>query len=46
MLIKLSHCGFSFVSGRGVSFFGRFQCPPVDGCSECLFVIYVTRMMV
>ena len=29
----LSHCGFSFGFGRGVSFLGGFQCPPVDGCS-------------
>ena len=28
-----SYCGFSFVLGHGVSFFGRFQHPPVDGCS-------------
>ena len=28
-----SHCSFSFVFGRGVSLFGRFQHPPVDGCS-------------
>ena len=27
-----SCCGF-FVFGRGISFFGRFQHPPVDGCS-------------
>ena len=27
-----SHCGFSFVFGCGVSFFGEFQCLPVDDC--------------
>ena len=27
-----SHCGFSFVFGRGV-FFGEFQCLPVDDSS-------------
>ena len=27
------HCGFSFVLGCGVAFFGGFQCLPVDGCS-------------
>ena len=27
-----SHCGFSFVFGFGVSFFGEFQCLPVDDC--------------
>ena len=27
------HCGFSFVFGRGVSFFDGFQRPPVSGCS-------------
>ena len=25
-----SHCSFLFVFGRGVSFFGGLQCPPVD----------------
>ena len=29
----LSCCGFFFVFGCGVSYFGGFQCPPVDGCS-------------
>ena len=31
--------GFSFVLGRGVSFFGEFQHPAVDGCSaaSCAF---------
>ena len=28
-----SDWGFFFVFGRGVSFFGGFQHPPVDGCS-------------
>ena len=28
-----SHCGFLFVFGCGVSFFGGFQCPPVNGYS-------------
>ena len=28
-----SYCGFSLVLGHGVSFFCRFQHPPVDGCS-------------
>ena len=28
-----SHCGFSFVFGCGVSFFGEFQCLPVSDCS-------------
>ena len=27
--LLLSHCGFSFVFGCGVSFFGGFQRPPV-----------------
>ena len=27
-----SHCGFSFFFGCGVSFFGEFQCLPVDDC--------------
>ena len=31
--LLLSRCGFSFVFGRGVSFFGGFQHPPVGGCS-------------
>ena len=26
-------CGFSFVLGCGASFFGGFQCLPVNGCS-------------
>ena len=38
MIVPLlqSHCSFFFVFGCGVSFFfflGRFQHPPVDGCS-------------
>ena len=28
-----SHCCCFFVFGHGVPFFGRFQHPPVDGCS-------------
>ena len=32
--LLLFHCGFSFVFGCGVSFFGGFQCFPVDGCSK------------
>ena len=28
-----SCCGFSFVLGHAVSFFGGFQRPPADGCS-------------
>ena len=28
--LLLSHCGFSFVFGCGLSFFGGFQHPPVD----------------
>ena len=28
-----SHCSFSFVFGCGVSFFGEFQCLPVNDCS-------------
>ena len=28
-----SHCRFFFVCGHGGSFFGRFQYPPVNGCS-------------
>ena len=28
-----SDWGFFFVFGHGVSFFGGFQHPPVDGCS-------------
>ena len=31
--LLLSHCGFSFVFGCGVSFFGEFQWLPVDDCS-------------
>ena len=31
--LLLSHCGSSFVLVCGVSFFGGFQCPPVDGGS-------------
>ena len=31
--ILLSHCGFCFVFGRGVSFLGGFQSPLADGCS-------------
>ena len=39
MSLLLSRCGFSFVFGRGVSFFGGFQHPPVGGCSitTCTF---------
>ena len=33
VLLLSSHCGFSFVSGCGVCFFGEFQCLPVDDCS-------------
>ena len=32
-LLLLSRCSFSFVLGQGMSFFGGFQHPPVDGCS-------------
>ena len=32
-LLLQSRCGFFFVFGRGISFIGGFQCPPVDGCS-------------
>ena len=28
-----SRCGFFFIFGHGVSFFGVFQHPPVNGCS-------------
>ena len=31
--LLLSHCSFFFIFERGVSFFGRFQGPPVGGCS-------------
>ena len=31
--LLLSSRGFSFAFGYGVSFFGRFHLPPVDGCS-------------
>lgn len=31
--LLLSHCHLSFVLGHGESFFGRFQHPPVNGCS-------------
>ena len=36
MIVPLlpSHWSFFFVFGHGVSFFGGFQCPPVDGCSK------------
>ena len=41
MIVPLvpSRCSF-FVFGYGVSLFGGFQCPPVDGCStaSCDFV--------
>ena len=35
-----SRCNFFFIFGHKVSFFGRFQCPPIDGCSttSCDFV--------
>ena len=33
----LSHCGFSFVFGCGVSVFSEFQCVPVDDCSAVSF---------
>ena len=32
--LLLSYCDFSFVLGCGVSFFGGFQHPPVNGCSK------------
>ena len=32
--LLLSHCGFFFVCGCGISFFGGFQQPPFDGCSR------------
>ena len=37
--LRPSRCSF-FVFGYGVSLFGGFQCPPVDGCStaSCDFV--------
>ena len=37
--LLLSCFGFSFVLGRGASFFGGFAHPPVDGCSaaSCAF---------
>ena len=28
-----SHCGFFFLFGCAMSFFGRFQHPPADSCS-------------
>ena len=31
--LLLSCYSFFFVFGHGVPFFGRFHCPPVDGCS-------------
>ena len=31
-----SHCGFFFLFGCAVSFFGRFQHPPVDSCSTAI----------
>ena len=31
--LLLSCCGFFFDFGCGVSYFSRFQPPPVDGCS-------------
>ena len=38
-----SQCGFFFVFGPGVSFFGGFQHPLVDGCSAtgCDFGVLV-----
>ena len=34
MIVALlpSHFGFFFIFGCGLSFFGRFQHPPFDGC--------------
>ena len=39
--LLLSRCSFFFVFGCGVSFFGGFQHPPVNGCStvSCNFGI-------
>ena len=34
--LLLSCCGFSFVFGCGVSFFGEFQCLPVNDCSAVI----------
>ena len=34
VFLLLSHCDFFFVFGCGVSVFGGFQHPPVDGCSR------------
>ena len=31
--LLLSCCSFFYIFGRGVSLFGGFQCPPVDGWS-------------
>ena len=31
--LRLPFCGFFFVFGHEVSFLGKFQHPPVDGCS-------------
>ena len=41
MWFLLSHCGFSFVFGHGVSFFGGLQHLPIDGCSaaSCDFCV-------
>ena len=34
-----SHCGFSFVFGCGVSFFGEFQSLNVDDCSAVVILV-------
>ena len=38
-----SHCGF-FAFGHGVSFFGSFQNPPVDGCSTAMILVFSQQM--
>ena len=41
--LLLSHCGFSFVFRCGVSFFGGFQNPPVDGLSTASLILVLLQ---
>ena len=47
VLLLLFHCSFSFVLAHRVSFFGGFQCPPVDVCSKasCDFGVFLTLLV-
>ena len=42
-LLLPSHCSFFFDFGRGVSFFGGFQCPPADGCSKLVAILELSQ---